>query len=63
MLVFFFFPHPGVPPPVGNNYPRVVEALGAEVQTGIPESALGVRFVEVRFTGRGAHGSLDLVEI
>ena len=48
---------------MGSNYPRVVEALVAEVLDGIPDRALGARFVEVRFTGRGAHGSLDLVEI
>ena len=55
------FPHPVGP--VGNNYPRVVEALVAEIGFGIGDRALGARFVEVRFTGRGAHGSLDLVEI
>ena len=42
-------------PPVGNNYPRVVETLAAGI-------ACDVSFVGFSFGGRGAHGSLDLVE-
>ena len=44
---------------MGNNYPRVVEAVAA----GIPcEVAFDIPFVGFGFGGRGAHGSLDLVE-
>ena len=48
---------------MGNNYPRVVEGLAAGVVLRIVLRSWVCRFVEVRFTGRGAHRSLDLVEI